>query len=234
MLEVQNNEAYEDSVNALTCTLLAHYFPPADDWVIGAEQTRDGGKPDFLVYRTPYEHTWPREHVIIECKKRGESFENAINQLSLVGDTLRSNDPCYAIVVVGTLIGFFEFYNKDVISSVTMESCGTVDMKSPLFFGGMFPMIPPGMDIACLERMGVKVIFWEEGGYMVGCFWDMGKVSHENHIHNLFRIIATTTIPLHGVFKNEEYAEFIGLVDLFAEEDPVDSEYVGIPARIEV
>lgn len=109
----------EDSVRNLTSALLSYYFPPTDNWLIGSEQDIGAGQVDFSIFKvkdigeelTPSEAGDIQDHSILECKKRGESLKNTIEQLSLYTEGLVTSNRCFVIIMIGTKIGFYQYYD---------------------------------------------------------------------------------------------------------------------------
>nr|UYR50740.1 hypothetical protein [Morchella crassipes] len=127
---VQNFRAsgHEDWVKLLTNSILCHYFP-LDRYVVGPEQEREGNRADFNVFTLEQTGITSAlvDRITVECKRYVKFEKNAegnilVNhsihsnvksQLSLACDeAINSNYSCYGIIIIGTLIKFYEYYHE--------------------------------------------------------------------------------------------------------------------------
>ena len=109
---------YEHHVGRVLCTLLPIYFSATKDYTITPEQIQTQRKrPDFCVEILD-EKDDLAPYLFAEVKKKQEdSFDKAMEQLSdAIVHTIDEKShggsySCFAIVVRGLEIGFFEYFN---------------------------------------------------------------------------------------------------------------------------
>ena len=119
--EVQNppdNHPYEHHVGRVLCTLLPIYFSATKDYTITPEQIqREKNRPDFCVEILDEQNNLTPYLFAEVKKKQGDSIHKAMEQLGdAIVDTidkksLKESYSCFAIVVRGLEIGFFEYFN---------------------------------------------------------------------------------------------------------------------------
>ena len=114
IIDPKKETPYEDHVSRAITTITSMYFSPFNGFTITPEQKQSNRKkPDISVEQLIDNELC--SHMFVEMKKRGgQSIEHAMKQLEeAIQTTLDEQQQdfcCFAIVVRGTRIGFFEFH----------------------------------------------------------------------------------------------------------------------------
>ncbi|KZF20328.1 hypothetical protein L228DRAFT_250004 [Xylona heveae TC161] len=132
-----DNESPEYLTKALGTALLSYYFPLDDGFLIAPEQSRGDNRPDLLVLKLIRQTGGFRDHAFVECKKSTDPWLASMEQLSnAAADHINASpfDRCFAILILGYEIKFFEYHACEWRGSV------------PDNHNHLVPLAPPGYD----------------------------------------------------------------------------------------
>jgi hypothetical protein len=118
----------------ITNSLLAHYFSSTAGFGVGPPNTM---KAPYVVLRlTEAEERLankPRfaEHVFVEDTEAGAPLIPSMEQLSRCAAAMRHDDRCFAAVLEGTRISFWEYFNPAHFSTVETDfhSTAVLDLE---------------------------------------------------------------------------------------------------------
>ena len=175
---------YEHLASTLVCSLLQHYYPLNEGWIITPEPRQEHGKkPDYVVEKIQNGILTP--HIFIEVKKvKGHLFENAIQQIAdavnLYADT-NDNYSTFIIVVRGLDMIFLEYYNyRSVLTEDNIvHYFGTIPLTQPA---------PDGLQPQALTNItnSLPYSLTPLAPFEVPPIFSMESDIHRNHIHNMF------------------------------------------------
>jgi hypothetical protein len=211
MSRIESSEkSFEHPTASWATTKVSHHFNGL--WVLTPEMILEGRrKPDIIVEKV---HEGPRPrlglHAAFEFKKaKGARFEDALNQLAetipfavdKLGYTVKGVFEMFAVVVIGTDIGFFEYHND--ITNLDEEKIdhfrGCVSFTTSYSINGVMTrifehdQIPVGLKSLFFneKRLGdpkdpeTKELRKEAQEYTVPCVFSLNQ--HQNEIEFMFK-----------------------------------------------
>lgn len=205
-----SKKSFEHHTATWATTKISHHFNGL--WALTPEMILEGKKKPDIIVEKVHEGPSPRLgiHAAFEFKKaKGARFEDALSQLAetipfavdKLGYSLESVFEIFAVVVMGTDIGFFEYHNDR--SNLDEENIphfrGCVSFTTSYSINGVMTrifeedQIPDGLkllffnenrlgDPKDLEKKGLRE---EAQKYTVPCVFNLNE--HQNEIEFMFK-----------------------------------------------
>ena len=196
----------EHVVSRYVCTVLRYYYTTKEEYTITPEQIQEHGKkPDYVVEKLidtedPYENELPKfkRILFVEVKRPKKNWLDTMTQVSDAAVVVADEEEhlcTYVAVVIGTQIGFFEYYNYR--DELDQEDIRHHSGLTPVLLELPAEVKEEPLHISTRQKAaityGTGKLFDQFGN--TPCIFDFTLPHHRPIIHDLFTMIKHKVPP---------------------------------------